>query len=89
MQDKCTLPVKPVTSEVSYGDKTAQPLSPALAVNCASVIPRNINHLLDFVDEKSSASVLSAPPQLQSKPFFFPLLCPAHTMSTAVNSSLI
>lgn len=45
--------------------------------------------MLDFLDEKSSVSVFSAPPQLQSKPLFFSLLWPAHTMSTAVSSSLI
>lgn len=86
----CTLHVKPVTSELNRGGKTAQPPSPALAVNCASVISRNIDHMLDFVGEKSSASVLSAPPQLQSKPFFFfSLLWPAHSRTTAVNSLLI
>lgn len=30
--------------------------------------------MLDFVDEKSPASVLSAPPQLQSKSFSFPFI---------------
>lgn len=74
----CLLNHCSVTSELNYGDKIAQLPSPALAVICASVISRNIDHILDFVDEKSPVSVISAPPPSSRINLFFPLYCDQH-----------